>query len=280
MDQNTFLSNADPAALEAIYEQYQKDPSSVDAEWARFFEGFDLARERYPVLPGGPATGGGDGDKVRQEFKVIHLINEYRSRGHLFTRTNPVRDRRTYTPDLSLATFGLSDADLDTVFEAGNQLGIGPAKLSAIIAHLQHTYCRSVGVEYMYIRQPEKVKWLQERMEKSRNTPDFTIDEKKEFLFKLNQAEVFEKFLGKKFIGQKRFSIEGVETLIPALDWIIEHGAKAHDVKDVVIGMAHRGRLNVLANTLNKTYESIFTEFEGKDYEDALVEGDVKYHMG
>ncbi|MCB0545803.1 MAG: 2-oxoglutarate dehydrogenase E1 component, partial [Saprospiraceae bacterium] len=138
----------------------------------------------------------------------------------------------------------------------------------------------NIGVEYRYIRQPEKVKWLQERMEQARNTPSFTIEEKKEFLMKLDQAVVFEKFLGKKFLGQKRFSIEGVETLIPALDWIIEHGAKVHDIKDVVIGMAHRGRLNVLANTLNKTYESIFAEFEGRDYEDALVEGDVKYHMG
>ncbi len=278
MDQNTFLSNADPAALDAIYQQYQQDPASVDAEWARFFEGFDLGRERYPMLPGG--EGGGDGDKVRQEFKVLHLISGYRTRGHLFTHTNPVRDRRTYQPTLELKTFGLSDADLDTVFEAGNEIGIGTAKLRDIVAFLKDTYCKSIGVEYRYIRQPEKVKWLQERLESNRNTPTFTLEEKKEFLFKLNQAVVFEKFLGTKFIGQKRFSIEGVETLIPALDWIIEHGAKVHDVKDVVIGMAHRGRLNVLANTLNKTYESIFTEFEGKDYEDALVEGDVKYHMG
>lgn len=278
MDQNTFLSNADPAALDAIYQQYQQNPASVEADWARFFEGFDLARERFPVLPG--TSAGGDGDKVRQEFKVLHLISGYRTRGHLFTHTNPVRDRRTYEPTLELKNFGLSDADLDTVFEAGNEIGLGPAKLRDIRAYLEDTYCKSIGVEYRYIRHPEKVKWLQERLESNRNTPTFTIEEKKEFLFKLNQAVVFEKFLGTKFIGQKRFSIEGVETLIPALDWIIEHGAKAHDVKDVVIGMAHRGRLNVLANTLNKTYESIFTEFEGKDYEDALVEGDVKYHMG
>jgi len=277
MDQNTFLSNADPAALDAIYNQYKQDPTSVDVQWARFFEGFDLARERFPVLPDG---GGGDGEMVRREFKVLHLISGYRTRGHLFTHTNPVRDRRTYTPTLALENFGLSEADLDTVFEAGNEIGIGPATLREIRSFLEDTYCKSIGVEYRYIRQPEKVKWLQERIEKNRNTPTFTIEEKKEFLFKLNQAVVFEKFLGAKFIGQKRFSIEGVETLIPALDWIIEHGAKTHDVQDVVIGMAHRGRLNVLANTLNKTYESIFTEFEGKDYEDALVEGDVKYHMG
>ncbi|MCB0307590.1 MAG: 2-oxoglutarate dehydrogenase E1 component, partial [Calditrichaeota bacterium] len=144
----------------------------------------------------------------------------------------------------------------------------------------EETYCRSIGVEYRYIRHPEKVRWLQERMERNRNQPDFSIEDKKEILYKLNQAVVFEKFLGKKFLGQKRFSIEGGETLIPALDWVIERGANEHGVQDVVIGMAHRGRLNVLANTLNKTYESIFSEFEGKDYDDALVEGDVKYHMG
>ncbi|MDX9750839.1 MAG: 2-oxoglutarate dehydrogenase E1 component [Flavobacteriales bacterium] len=277
MDQNKFLSNVDPAALDAIYQQYQQDPAAVDPEWARFFDGFDLARARYPVLPGAE---GGDGARVRQEFKVLHMISGYRTRGHFFTHTNPVRDRRRYVPDLALANFGLSEADLDTVFEAGNEIGIGPAKLRDIRDCLEDTYCKSIGVEYRYIRQPEKVKWLQERVESGRNTPSFTLAEKKEFLFKLNQAVVFEKFLGTKFIGQKRFSIEGVEALIPALDWIIEHGSRAHGVKDVVIGMAHRGRLNVLANTLNKTYASIFTEFEGKDYEDALVEGDVKYHMG
>ncbi|HEX2617331.1 MAG TPA: thiamine pyrophosphate-dependent enzyme, partial [Flavobacteriales bacterium] len=201
-------------------------------------------------------------------------------RGHLFTATNPVRGRRLYTPTLEHANFGLTDADLDVVFEAGNELGIGPAKLSDIIAHLKQTYCRSIGVEFHYIRDVEKVKWLQERMEKAKNTPDFDLADKKEILFKLNQAVVFEKFLGKKFIGQKRFSLEGGETLIPALDMVIEHGADTHGIKDVVIGMAHRGRLNVLANTLNKSYDKIFAEFEGRDYEDALVEGDVKYHMG
>jgi 2-oxoglutarate dehydrogenase E1 component len=281
MDKHSYLSNADPAALDALYQQYLQDPSAMEGGWARFFEGFELARTQYDALPQARSAGsGGDGDRVRQEFKVLHLISGYRTRGHFFTHTNPVRERRKYEPTLAIENYGLREADLDMVFEAGNEIGIGSATLRDIIAVMEQTYCRSIGVEYRFIRTPKKVQWLQERMERMRNTPDFTIEEKKEFLFKLNQAVVFEKFLGKKFIGQKRFSIEGVECLIPALDWIIEHGAKAHDVKDVVIGMAHRGRLNVLANTLNKTYESIFTEFEGKDYEDALVEGDVKYHMG
>ncbi len=165
------------------------------------------------------------------------------------------------------------------MFAAGNEVGLGPAKLRDIIALLDQTYCQSIGVEFRYIRNPEKVKWLQQRMEGTRNTPDFTIDQKKEILEKLNEAVVFEKFLGKKFIGAKRFSIEGAEALIPALDTVIEHGAE-QGITEYVIGMAHRGRLNVLANTLRKSYDQIFSEFEGKDYEDALVEGDVKYHMG
>lgn len=286
MDTYSYLSNVNSAWLDEQYALYQKDPSSVEPSWARFFEGFDLARTKFDRLPSASVNGKaqeartGDVAHLRREFKVLELISGYRTRGHFFTHTNPVRDRRKYSPTLDLATFGLHEEDLDTVFQAGDELGLGPVKLREIVAFLAQTYCNNIGVEYHYIRKPERVKWLQDRMEKTRNTPSFSIAEKKEFLMKLDQAVVFEKFLGKKFIGQKRFSIEGVETLIPALDWIIEHGAKAHDIKDVVIGMAHRGRLNVLANTLNKTYESIFAEFEGRDYEDALVEGDVKYHMG
>jgi 2-oxoglutarate dehydrogenase E1 component len=215
-----------------------------------------------------------------KEFRVIALINAYRERGHLFTRTNPVRDRRTYSPTLDLENFGLADADLATEFEAGSELGIGRATLAAIVDHLKATYCQSIGAEYRFIRDPERVQWLQQRMEKDRNTPAFSLNEKKEILRKLGQAVVFERFLGKKFIGQKRFSLEGGETLIPALNTVIEHGANAHGIEDIVIGMAHRGRLNVLANTFNKTYESIFADFEGRDFADSFVEGDVKYHMG
>lgn len=284
MDKNAFLSNIDPSALDGMYQQYRKDASSVSSDWVRFFEGFDLARTRYPELPGGEAAPNADcgpsNELVAKEFKVLALINGYRERGHLFTRTNPVRDRRTYLPPLDLANFGLSEADLDTVFEAGSELGIGRSTLAAIVEHLKATYCQSIGAEYRFIRDVDRVQWLQERMEKDRNTPVFSTEEKKEILRKLGQAVVFERFLGKRFIGQKRFSLEGGESLIPALDTVIEHGADVHGINDVVIGMAHRGRLNVLANTFNKTYESIFADFEGRDYEDAYVEGDVKYHMG
>ncbi|MBK8225980.1 MAG: 2-oxoglutarate dehydrogenase E1 component [Flavobacteriales bacterium] len=282
MDKLSYLSNVDSAWLDDLYQNYLKDPASVETGWARFFEGFEFAR----ALEGGSIEGGapaapapGGNDRFEKEFRVIELINAYRQRGHLFTKTNPVRDRRTYSPTLDIEHFGLSSADLDTVFSAGNEVGIGPARLRDIIDLLKQTYCQSVGAEFKFIRNPEKVRWLQQRMEGVRNTPDFTIEQKKEILEKLNEAVVFERFLGKKFIGQKRFSIEGAEALIPALDTVIEHGAEL-GITEYVIGMAHRGRLNVLANTLRKSYDQIFSEFEGKDYDDELVEGDVKYHMG
>ncbi|MBL7944695.1 MAG: 2-oxoglutarate dehydrogenase E1 component [Flavobacteriales bacterium] len=284
MDKYSYLSNVDSAWLDDLYQQYQQDPASVETGWARFFEGFEFAKSvqgegdsTLTATKGAPSPGGNE--RFEKEFKVIDLINAYRQRGHLFTKTNPVRDRRKYAPPLDLETYGLANSDLDTVFSAGNEVGIGPAKLRDIVALLEQTYCESIGAEFKFIRNPEKVRWLQQRMESTRNVPVFTIEQKKEILEKLNEAVVFERFLGKKFIGAKRFSIEGAEALIPALDTVIEHGAEL-GITEYVIGMAHRGRLNVLANTLRKSYDQIFSEFEGKDYEDQLVEGDVKYHMG
>lgn len=272
MSQETYLGNAEIGAIESLYHQYMTDKNTVDQSWKQFFEGFEFARKNYEESGEIPA-------QVRKEFNVINLINGYRIRGHLFTQTNPVRERRKYTPPLEPETFGLDQADLDTVFHAGTEIGIGPAKLRDIIAHLKQTYCRSIGAEYMYIRHPKIIAWLQDKMEKSRNTPSFSVDEKKEILNKLTQAVIFENFLHTKFVGQKRFSLEGCETLIPALDALMEEGAEL-GISDYVIGMAHRGRLNVLANILNKTYEDIFTEFEGALTEDAAYDGDVKYHMG
>lgn len=284
MDKYSYLSNVDSVWLDDLYQQYQQDPASVETGWARFFEGFEFAKSvqgeadsTLTTSKGAPTPGGNE--RFEKEFKVIDLINAFRQRGHLFTKTNPVRDRRQYSPPLDLETYGLAKSDLDTVFSAGNEVGIGPAKLRDIVALLEQTYCESIGAEFKYIRNPEKVRWLQQRMESTRNVPEFTIEQKKEILEKLNEAVVFERFLGKKFIGAKRFSIEGAEALIPALDTVIEHGAEL-GITEYVIGMAHRGRLNVLANTLRKSYDQIFSEFEGKDYEDQLVEGDVKYHMG
>ncbi|MFB6257429.1 MAG: 2-oxoglutarate dehydrogenase E1 component [Flavobacteriales bacterium] len=273
MDNFSFLSNADPNWIEEQFRKYQQDPESVEAGWRSFFEGFEFARKNFE-------EGSGEiPEKVQKEFKVQNLINGYRSRGHLFTKTNPVRERRKYRPTLAIENFDLEEGDLDTEFEAGSEIGIGRAKLRDIIAHLKETYCRSIGVEYRYIRDPEKIQWLQERMEGTRNYPSLNIDEKKHLLHKLNQAVVFEKFLQKRFPGQKRFSLEGAESLIPALDTVIEDGASL-GVNEFVVGMAHRGRLNVLANIFQKTYSDIFSEFEPKDYEESLFDGDVKYHLG
>lgn len=270
-DQFSFLSNADPAAIEEMYQRYLQDPTSVDTGWRQFFSGFDFARAHF-----GEA---GDVSPVHaKEIKVFNLIEGYRQRGHLFTKTNPVRERRKYSPTLDYTNFGLDSSDLETIFQAGLEIGIGPAKLKDIIAHLEQTYCQSIGAEYRYLREPQTVKWLQEKMETGRNTPAYSLDRKKQLLHKLNQAVVFESFLHTKFVGQKRFSLEGAESTIPALDTIIERGAEL-GIKEYVIGMAHRGRLNVLANILNKTYEQIFREFEG-GYSDNLYDGDVKYHLG
>lgn len=270
MDKHSYLSNADISSLETLYQQYKSNPDSVDFGWKKFFEGFEFSK--YSASSEIP-------ENVQKEFRVINLINAYRKVGHLFTKTNPVRERRKYEPTLAIENFGLEKSDLKTVFQAGSEIGIGPATLQTIVEHLYQTYCRCVGSEFMYMRKPEVLGWIQKRLESTKNTPSFSIEEKKQILSKLNEAVVFENFLQKKFTGQKRFSLEGAEALIPALDAIVERGAKL-GIAEFVIGMAHRGRLNVLANILNKTYDKIFSEFEGKDYEDDYFEGDVKYHQG
>jgi len=271
MDKYSYISNAEGEAIEELYGNYTKDENSVDESWKKFFEGFDFARTNFE-------DDGAIPENVQKEFKVINLIAGYRSRGHLFTDTNPVRVRRKYTPTLELKNFGLDETDLNTVFQAGSEIGIGNSTLKEIIAHLQATYCGSIGIEYMYIRHPERVSWLRERIE-LKNRPQLSKERKIHVMRKLNQSSVFEEFLHKKFVGQKRFSIEGAEALIPALDNLIERGTE-FGVKEFVMGMAHRGRLNVLANVFNKTYDTIFSEFTGKVYDDSLFDGDVKYHLG
>lgn len=277
-DHQYFLSNATPAYIDSLYQSYKSDPESVDPEWQRFFSGFDFALTQYGESSDfvDPSNGSLQGSK---EVSVLNLINGYRTRGHLFTKTNPVRERRKYTPTLDLQVFGLDESDLDTVFQAGADIGLGPSKLRDIITLLQETYCQSIGAEYAYIRKPEMVEWLRSKMESSRNQAQFSIEKKTRLLRKLNQAVIFEKFLGTKFVGQKRFSLEGAEALIPALDAVIEKGADL-GIAEFIIGMAHRGRLNVLANILRKEYDEIFSEFEGKEYADGLFQGDVKYHLG
>jgi 2-oxoglutarate dehydrogenase E1 component len=275
MNKLSYLSNANSAYIDSLYHSYKEDPDSVDFGWQKFFEGFDFGRGSEAGVVSAETP-----DHFLKEIKVLNLINGYRQRGHLFTKTNPVRERRAYFPGKELVTFGLDDSDLETVFNAGVEVGIGPAKLKDILALVEQTYCQSIGVEYKYVRNPEKLKWFELRMESERNTPNFAIETKKRILAKLNEAVVFENFLGTKFLGQKRFSLEGAEAVIPALDSVIQKGAEL-GIEEFVIGMAHRGRLNVLANIMHKTYKDIFSEFEGKGFDvNTPFGGDVKYHMG
>lgn len=275
MNNLSYLSNADSAYIDSLYQSYKEDPESIDFGWQKFFEGFDFGRGSEAGVVSDETP-----EHFLKEIKVLNLINGYRQRGHLFTKTNPVREPVAHFPGKELETFGLSNADLETVFNAGVEVGLGPAKLKDIVALVEQTYCQSIGVEYKYLRNPQKLKWFEQRMEAERNTPNFDLDTKKRILSKLNEAVVFESFLGTKFLGQKRFSLEGAESVIPALDSVIHKGAEL-GIDEFVIGMAHRGRLNVLANIMHKTYKDIFSEFEGKGFdENTPYGGDVKYHLG
>jgi 2-oxoglutarate dehydrogenase E1 component len=272
MDSFSYLGNNEIATIDQLYNQYLENPDSVDKSWHDFFKGFDFARKNY-------ATSSEIPELLDKEFKVIRLIEEYRRRGHFFTKTNPVRTRRKYFPTLDLENYGLSQKDLSNQFQAGKEIGIGPASLKQIVEHLEQTYCQSIGAEYTYIRDNQKLKWLKLKMEGSRNTPSFSKEEKQEIYHNLKQAVGFERFIHKKFVGQKRFSLEGTETLIPALHALINHGANLN-VEEFVIGMAHRGRLNVLENVMQKPAEIIFKEFVANEYDENIAQGDVKYHLG
>ncbi|HNX85554.1 MAG TPA: 2-oxoglutarate dehydrogenase E1 component [Bacteroidales bacterium] len=272
MDPLSYLNTMNNSAIDEMFERYRNDPESVENSWRKFFEGFEFCQRNYQSDHTDPYL-------YPNEFKVMNLITAYRQRGHLFTRTNPVRTRRQYTPTLDIVNFGLTTDDLGKTFQAGKELGIGNAKLEKILEHLQQTYCQSIGVEYYYIRKPEITEWLKLKMESTRNTPDFTPSVKKKILEKLAEGVLFEKFIHKKFPGQKRFSLEGAESLIPAMEEIIQTGATS-GLKEIVFGMAHRGRINVLGNIMQKPFHQIFSEFEGKEYADQELLGDVKYHLG
>ena len=272
MDELSYIGNADPSAIDYLYKEYQKDPDSVDLGWKKFFEGFEFAHINYEESGDIP-------ENFQKEFKIINLINGYRSRGHLFTKTNPVRERRKYAPDLNIENFGLTKEDLKTTFQAGEQVNIGPATLQEIIDHLELTYCQSIGIEFMYMRGPDRLEWFRNKIE-IKNRPTFNEARKLKLFNMLVRAHGFESFLGKKFVGQKRFSIEGGESLIPALDVLVSKGAEL-GVKDFVMGMAHRGRLNTLTNIFKKRPKDIFSEFEGKEFDfETTFDGDVKYHQG
>jgi 2-oxoglutarate dehydrogenase E1 component len=272
LDKVSYVGNADVNAIDHLYKQYQTNPESVDIGWKKFFEGFDFARTSYEEDAEIP-------ENFQKEFRVINLIQAYRQRGHLFTKTNPVRERRKHAPTLDYENFGLETADLEIVFQAGEQIGLGPATLRAIIDYLKEVYCQSIGIEFLYMRDPQRIDWVKSQIE-SKQRYSFSTERKVEIFRKLQYASNFESFLGKKFVGQKRFSIEGGEALIPALDALVETGAGL-GIEYFVMGMAHRGRLNTLTNIFKKRPRDIFREFEGKEF-DAVesFDGDVKYHQG
>lgn len=285
MDKYSYVANAHANYIDELYQSYKNDPESIDYSWKKFFEGFDFSSQGYGESGGSALKTNGQTASVSEnvsskEVKVRALIHAYRSRAHLKSKTNPVRERKDRKAILDLKDFGLSDGDLEIVFQAGEEIGIGAASLKKIIDTLKFIYEGTIGFEYMYIRDPEMLEWLKNKIEKQSLAFNPGIEEKKRILYKLNEAVVFENFLHTKYIGQKRFSLEGGETTIAALDAIINKGAEL-GVEEFVIGMAHRGRLNVLANIMGKTYQHIFNEFEGTAVPDLTMgDGDVKYHMG
>lgn len=290
MDKYTYIANSDGAYIEDLYNSYKQDSTSVDEGWQKFFEGYDFS-QKYPVNGNGHTNGAANGkavgsqsvkvapSSIRKEMEVVHLIRGFRSRGHLLATTNPVQKRKDRQPQLDISDFNLGPEDLDSVFEAGVEVFGRPATLREIVESLNTIYTRNIGFEYLYIRDREQKSWLRKKIEKEALNMHFSTDEKKHILSKLNEAVVFENFLHTKFLGQKRFSLEGGETTIPALDALINKAAEM-GVVEVMIGMAHRGRLNVLANVMQKTYGQIFNEFEGNLPDQVWGDGDVKYHMG
>ncbi|MBK0369359.1 2-oxoglutarate dehydrogenase E1 component [Flavobacterium agrisoli] len=293
MDRFSFLNAAHTEFFAQLYDQYTENPDSVEPSWRSFFQGFDFGMTTYgeeyenqapaqqmaEYAANAPADCSLVSEKLQKEFNVLKLIDGYRTRGHLFTKTNPVRDRRKSSPTLDIENFGLSAADLATVFDAAQVVGLAPCSLQDIINHLELVYCQHIGIEYMYIRNPHVVKWIQDKLSVNANQPKFSVEEKKAILNKLNEAVSFENFLHTKYVGQKRFSLEGGESIIPALDTLINRAAEK-GVEQFVMGMAHRGRLNVLANIFGKSTQDIFSEFDGKDYDQEYFDGDVKYHLG
>ncbi|CAG5072144.1 2-oxoglutarate dehydrogenase E1 component [Dyadobacter sp. CECT 9623] len=289
MDKYTYIANSDASYIEELYNSYKQDATSVDEGWQKFFEGFDFF-QKYPINGNGHTSAAASGKeaatvgkpdpgRIRKEMEVVHLIRGFRSRGHLMATTNPIQKRKDRRPQLEITDFNLGPEDLETVFEAGVEVFGRPATLKEIVESLKTIYTRNIGFEYLYIRDREQKSWLRKKIEKEALHMDFSVDEKKHILSKLNEAVVFENFLHTKYLGQKRFSLEGGETTIPALDAMINKAAEM-GVVEVMIGMAHRGRLNVLANIMQKTYGQIFNEFEGNLPDQVWGDGDVKYHMG
>jgi 2-oxoglutarate dehydrogenase E1 component len=270
MPRETFSSRYNLDVIEGEYQRWRKDPESVDQSWRLFFEGFELGQGSKAKVA----------DTSRQQIGVVRLIDAFRSVGHVYANLDPLTDPPRIGLAEDLAEFDLSAADLEQAFDTSHFLGFQYGTLKQLIAALEKTYCRTIGVEYMHIQDCQVRRWLQQRMEPCRNRADLTRAVKLRILTDLHHGESFERFLHARFLGQKRFSLEGAETLIPLLNTIID-AAAATGTKEMVLGMAHRGRLNVLANILGKPYKEIFTEFDAHHIPNSMAgDGDVKYHLG
>ena len=302
MDKYSFLNAANTQFFADLYDQYLENPDSVEASWRAFFQGFDFARESYgddffqesvpqevstvtapaassvastPQAAPVPVFG-----KVEKELQVLNLIKAYQRQGHLLAQIDPLKERKAPQVSLSLEKFGLSQADLSTVFDAAKEIHLAPSPLSVILKKLEDTFTKSIAIEFEHLDNEEEKKWFQEKIYSGDYTTEFSKEQKKRILEKLAESTTLENFFHNKYVGQKRFSLEGNEAVIPALDALIEAAADQRGVKEVVIGMAHRGRLNVLINILGKNLQDVFSEFDGKDYLDPEFDGDVKYHLG
>src|SRR6266853_112507 len=293
---NSYLFGANAPFIEELYEAYLDNPQSVPEQWREYFDklqaapaggngGRDVAhapivesfvrRARAGAARPAPAVAGFD----RKQVSVLQLIAEYRFRGVLIADIDPLkRHERPHIAELEPAYYDLTEADMDTVFNTGSLVGPEQASLREIIKTLQETYCGTLGVEYMYLSSRVEKRWIQERLEPIRSKPSYSPDYKRHILERLTAAEGLERFLHTRYVGQKRFSLEGGDTLIPMLDNLLQRAGEV-GVQELVLGMAHRGRLNVLVNTLGKMPKDLFSEFEGK-HDDALLAGDVKYHQG
>ena len=302
MDKYSFLNAANTQFFADLYDQYLENPDSVEASWRAFFQGFDFARESYgddffqesvpqevstvtapvassvastPQAAPVPVSG-----KVEKELQVLNLIKAYQRQGHLLAQIDPLKERKAPQVSLSLEKFGLSQAELSTVFDAAKEIHLAPSPLSVILKKLEDTFTKSIAIEFEHLDNEEEKKWFQEKIYSGEYTTEFSKEQKKRILEKLAESTTLENFFHNKYVGQKRFSLEGNEAVIPALDALIEAAADQRGVKEVVIGMAHRGRLNVLINILGKNLQDVFSEFDGKDYLDPEFDGDVKYHLG
>lgn len=282
MDKYSFLNAIHSEQIEKLYQKYLKNPDNIEPNLRSFFQGFDFSQEMY--------TGNNSyynesffSEKLTKEIKVFNLVNSYITRGHLFTKTNPIRKRREYTPTLDLYNFDLSELDLDTIFDVSRIIGLPKLPLKKILTHLNKIYCDSIGVEYNHINDPYKIHWIQKWINKNDNRSIFSKNKKIDILVQLSKAVLFENFLHKKFVGQKRFSIEGNESLLPAINELIEYAVSSYAVDEFIIGMPHRGRINILSNILEKPYYEIFNEFNNKNEffnVNSIFTGDVKYHLG